>query len=290
MIALLHGVTEFSWTQWPIHPSTAIGCALVLGAYYMGIGPLRRKYQWADRVETWQPICFTTAILILFGALNGPLHELSDLFLFSAHMVQHLIMTLIMAPLMLVGVPDWLWRALIRNTVGFGAARVLTSPLVAFAIYNIVFAGWHFPMFYNWALEDHNVHIVQHIMFIIAAMFMWWPVVEPLPELSRLITPMRMVYLFAISIPMSLISALITLSEEILYTWYGDAERIFNLSVLEDQQLGGLIMWVPGALIFWVAISILFYRWAKAANREEEVARELLRRERTNSDQLTATS
>jgi cytochrome c oxidase assembly factor CtaG len=162
-------------------------------------------------------------------------------------------------------------------------ARHLTGPLLAFAIYNVVFAGWHFPMFYNWALENHTIHIVQHLMFITAAMFMWWPVADPLPELSRLVTPLRMVYLFAITIPMSVVSALITLSESVLYPWYGDAERIFSLSVIEDQQLGGLIMWVPGALIFWVAISILFYRWAKAENREEEQQRELLRAMRTAS-------
>ena len=277
MIALLHGVAEFSWTRWPLHPSTIIGCAVVLGAYFAAIGPLRRKYQWSDHVPAWQPICFTSGILVFLIGSNGPLHELSDLFLFSAHMVQHLLMTMLMAPLILVGIPDWLWRAIIRNTVGFGVARVLTSPLIAFGVYNVIFAGWHFPMFYNWALENHNVHIVQHIMFIVAAMFMWWPVMEPLPELARLVTPLRMVYLFAISIPMSVVSALITLSEDILYTWYSDADRIFSLTVLEDQQLGGLIMWVPGALIFWVAISILFYRWATAANREEEEARELLR-------------
>jgi putative membrane protein len=287
MIALLHGVTEFSWTRWPIHPSTVIGCAIVLGAYFMAIGPLRRKYEWADHVERWQPICFTSGILLLLGVLNGPLHELSDLFLFSAHMVQHLLLTLIMAPLLLVGIPDWLWRAIIRKTVGFGVARVLTSPLIAFGVYNVIFAGWHFPTFYNWALENHNVHILQHVMFIMAAMFMWWPVVEPVPELSRMITPMRMVYLFAISVPMSLVSALITLSDAVLYPWYGDATRVFNLTVIEDQQLGGLIMWVPGALIFWAVISVLFYRWAKAENREEEEARELLRR--TNGDHLTAT-
>ena len=281
MLPLLHGVADFSWTAWPIHISTLIGCAILLGAYFAGIGPLRRKYQWAGPVPAWQPICFTTAVVILFVSLNGPLHELSDLYLFSAHMVQHLLLTLIMAPLMLVAVPDWLWRVMIRRTVGFGVARVLTAPLVAFAVYNVVFAGWHFPMFYNWALEDHNVHIVQHLMFIAAAMFMWWPVVDPLPELSRLVTPLRMVYLFAISIPMSLVSALITLSEGVLYPWYSDAERIFSLSALEDQQLGGVIMWVPGALIFWVAISILFYRCATAENREEERSRELLRQART---------
>ena len=136
-------------------------------------------------------------------------------------------------------------------------------------------------MFYNWALENHNVHIVQHLMFIVAAMFMWWPVVDPLPELSRLIRPLRMVYLFALSIPMSLVSALITLTDGVLYPWYGDAERIFSLSALEDQKLGGLIMWVPGALIFWVAISILFYRWATSENQEEERSRKALQAMRT---------
>lgn len=277
ILAMLHADGDFSWTAWPIHPSTLIGSVLLLGAYFAAIGPLRRKYDWAERVEPWQPICFTTGILILFGVLNGPIHELSDFYLFSAHMVQHLLLTMVMAPLMLVGTPDWLWRAIIRNTVGFNAARLITSPLIAFGIYNVVFSGWHFPMLYNWALENHTVHIIQHLMFIAAAMFMWWPVVEPLPEISRLITPLRMVYLFAVSIPMSVVSALITLSEGVLYPWYNDAERVFSLTAIEDQQLGGLIMWVPGALIFWVAISILFYRWATSENREEEEERNRLR-------------
>jgi putative membrane protein len=277
MLAMLHASGDFSWTAWPIHLSTLVGAALLLGAYYAAIGPLRRKYQWADSVASGQPICFTIGVLILFGVLNGPIHELSDFYLFSAHMVQHLLLTLVMAPLLLVGTPAWLWRAIIRNTVGFDVARVLTSPLVAFGIYNVVFAGWHFPLLYNWALENHNVHIVQHLMFIAAALFMWWPVVEPVAELSRLVAPLRMLYLFAMSVPMSVISALITLSDGTLYPWYADAERVFNLNALQDQQLGGLIMWVPGALIFWVAISILFYRWATAENREEEEERARLR-------------
>jgi putative membrane protein len=277
MLAMLHASGDFSWTAWPIHPSTLIGSVLLLGAYYAAIGPLRRKYQWADRVELWQPICFTAGILILFGVLNGPIHELSDLYLFSAHMVQHLLLTLVMAPMLLVGTPDWLWRAIIRNTVGYDVARFITGPLVSFAIYNVVFAGWHFPMLYNWALENHTVHIIQHLMFITAAMFMWWPVIEPVEEMSRMVTPLRMVYLFAMSVPMSVVSAMITLSDTVLYTWYGDAERVFKLSVIEDQQLGGLIMWVPGALILWMAISVLFYRWATAENREEDEERNRLR-------------
>ena len=276
MLAMLHTAPEFSWSRFTINPSILIGCSLLLTAYFAGVGPLRRKYQWADRVETWQPVCFTAGVLVMFGALNGPLHDLSDYYLLSAHMVQHLLLTLVMAPLLLVGTPDWLLRALIRRTVGFGTARALTGPLLAFGIYNIVLAGWHVPMFYNWALENHNVHIVQHLMFMVAAVIVWWPVVEPLPELSRMITPVRMVFLFALSIPMSLLSALITLSDTVIYPWYDEAPRVFSVNALSDQQLGGLIMWVPGALIFWVAISIIFYRWNKREEKEEWAERALI--------------
>jgi putative membrane protein len=275
---LLHGEADFSWTRWPIHPSVVIGCALLLWLYYMGIGPWRIKYRWGNAPSPAQPISFTAGVVVIMLSLNGPLHELSDNYLFSAHMVQHLVLTLLMPPLLLAGCPDWLLRALIRRTVGLGVARAITAPLLAFGIYNLVLAGWHFPIFYNWALENHTVHIVQHLMFMVAAVLVWWPVVDPVPELVRLQTPVRMLYLFALSVPMSVISALITLSESVLYGWYDAAPRVFNLTALDDQQLGGLIMWVPGALVFWIAISIIFYKWATQENREEEQQRALLAR------------
>ena len=265
----LHGNADFSWTRWPIHPSTVIGSALLLWLYYMGIGPWRMKYRWGKPAPMAQPIMFTSGVIVILLSLNGPLHELADNYLFSAHMVQHLLLTLVMPPLLLAGCPAWLLRALIRRTTGLGVARVLTNPLIAFGIYNVVFAGWHVPMFYNWALEDHNVHILEHLMFMVSAVIMWWPVVDPVPELVRLETPVRLLYLFALSIPMSIVSALITLSESVLYTWYQAAPRVTGLDALNDQQLGGLIMWVPGALVFWVAISVIFFRWAGRENREE---------------------
>ncbi|MGQ0815590.1 MAG: cytochrome c oxidase assembly protein [Gemmatimonadota bacterium] len=280
MIAViaLHGETGFSWTRWSMHPSTVIGSALFLLLYFMAIGPWRMKYNWGRLPPIWQPISFVTGVVVLLLSLNGPLHELGDLYLFSAHMVQHLLITLVMPPLLLAGCPDWLLRVLIRRTVGFGVARALTQPLIAFAIYNAVLVGWHMPLFYNWALENHNVHILQHLMFMTSATLMWWPVADPLPELQRMHGPVRMLYLFALSIPMAVISALITLSDEVLYGWYGNAPRIFDLNALDDQQLGGVIMWVPGMLVFWVAISIIFYKWATSENREEAAERDRLAR------------
>jgi putative membrane protein len=212
---------------------------------------------------------FTLGVLVILVSLNGPMHELADNFLFSAHMVQHLMLTLVMPPLLLAGSPDWLLKALIRRTVGMRVARTLTNPLIAFGVYNIVFAGWHVPMFYDWALENHNLHIVEHLMFMVSACMVWWPVVNPVAELSRMETPVRLLYLFVLSVPMAIVSALITLSENVLYTFYEAAPRVVGLSALEDQQLGGLIMWVPGALVFWTAITIIFFRWAHSENREE---------------------
>ena len=268
-LALLHGDGDFSWTRFEVHPSVLIGCAAFLGLYLWAVGPLRRKYNWAENVDRVRVASFSAGIFVLFVALNGPIHELSDFYLFSAHMVQHLLLTLIMPPLLLIGCPPWLLRALFKPRVIGATMRFVTGPLIAFAIYNLVFSGWHFPQFYNWALENHNVHIAQHLMFIAAAVLMWWPVVEPLPEMVRMQTPVRIIYLFALGIPMSVVSALITLSAGPIYPWYVEAPRVFGLTALEDQQMGGMIMWVPGMMVFWVAITVLFFRWSKREEKEE---------------------
>lgn len=276
LLLLLHGTGDFSWTRFDVHPSVLIGCAALLAGYGWAVGPLRRSHGWAARVDPVQAALFTAGVLVMFFALNGPIHELSDYYLFSAHMIQHLLLTLIMPPLLLVGMPVWLLRWLLRPRAVRSVVRMITSPLVAFGIYNVVFAGWHLPQFYNWALEQHSVHIVQHLMFIGAALLVWWPVVEPVPELERLASPARILYLFALGIPMSVVSALITLSESVLYPWYDAAPRVFSLSALDDQQMGGLIMWVPGIMVYWVAISVLFFRWSRREERDEWRERELI--------------
>lgn len=275
-LAVLHGDGNFSWTHFDVHASVLIGVVALGALYAWGVGPLRRKHGWGERAEPAQVALFGSALAVLFLALNGPIHELSDYYLFSAHMVQHLLLTLIMPPLLLAGTPAWLLRRLLRPPIVAAVMRVLTSPLVAFGIYNIVFAGWHLPQFYNWALENHDVHIVQHVMFIGAAVLVWWPVVEPVPELARFTTPVRMLYLFALGVPMSIVSALITLSESVHYAWYEAAPRVFPLSALDDQQMGGLIMWVPGMMVYWVAISILFYRWSRREEQDEWRERALI--------------
>lgn len=276
-LALLHG-GEFSWTRFDVHISTLIGCLLFVAAYYHII--VRWRPEGEAPATGAQQISFVGGTVLLFLSLNGPLHDLSDNFLFSAHMIQHLIITLIVPPLWLMGLPSWSLRPVFRSEAALATMRALTGPVVAFALYNVVFIGWHFPQAYNWALVNHNAHIMQHMMFIAAATLMWWPVVDPVPELERLQTPVRLLYMAALGIPMSIVSAIITFAENAMYPWYEAAPRVFALSAADDQQLGGVIMWVPGMIVFWIAITIVFFRWSNIEQREERRAREMLMRAR----------
>lgn len=276
-LALLHGEeVHFSWTAWDAHWSIVLGCAALLAVYFWGIGPARVKYGLGEPASRWQVASYVGAVVILFVSLTGPIHDLSDYYLFSAHMVQHMLIMMIVPPLLLLGLPAWLIRPALRLRGVTPVARFLTKPLVAFALYNVVFVVWHFPFMYNAALENHDVHIIQHLMFIATATMMWWPVVNPLPELAIMPGPVQILYLFAIGLPASVVSAFIALSEEVVYPFYGRAPRVFTLTAVEDQQLGGMIMWVPGMVLLWAAITIIFFRWARREDREERAERERL--------------
>ena len=153
-------------------------------------------------------------------------------------------------------------RPLIRPRRLFRVAAVLTRPLPAAVIFSTPITLWHFPGFYEAALRHHPLHIVQHLVFIATAVLMWWPVLSPVPELPRASYLTQLLYLFLLGLPMSLVGALITLSEEVLYPFYTRAPRVWELTPLADQQLGGLLMWVVGTLVLWAAATVVWFRWA----------------------------
>lgn len=262
VLALLHGDGEFSWSRFELHWSTVVGTAIFAALYLLAVGPLRRRYGWGEPVEPRRIAAFLAGCAVLVLSLNGPIHDLSDNYLFSAHMVQHMLITMVSPPLWLYGLTPWMLRPLLRNRAVRDSARFLTHPATAFTIYNLVFVGWHFPAMYNAALEYHNLHIAQHLMFISAAVLMWWPLINPSPELERVSSPAKMLYLFAFGIPMSVVAAFITMAPAAIYPWYEAAPRVFDISATQDQQLGGAIMWVPGMIVYWIAVTVTFLRWA----------------------------
>ena len=253
---------EFSWTAWHAHPSVVIGLLALTGAYLLGVGPLRRRYGLAQWVGTGQVAVFLAGVLVILIALISPLHELGDEYLFSAHMVQHLLLTLVAPPLLLLGTPPWLLRPLLRGPRVTKAARFMTLPVVAFVVFNVVFAFWHVPALYDLALRERNIHILEHLMFIVAGVILWWPILSPLPELPRAPYLVQTVYLFLQPTVPAILGAVITFSDSVLYSWYASAPRLWNISAHTDQQIGGIIMWVPGALAFLLALAVVFLVWA----------------------------
>lgn len=242
------------WDHWDIHPSVAIGLACFGGLYLFWGG---------TRASRARQLSFWTAVAVLFFALDGPLHDLSDTYLFSAHMLQHLVLTLVFPPLLLYGTPAWVVRPLLKPRWVTALARAITGPLAAGIIFSVVIIFWHFPRFYELAMRHHPLHIVQHLAFIATSVIMWWPVLSPVPEVPRAPYPTQMIYLFLLGLPMALVGAMITLADAPLYRFYVEAPiRVWGLSPLADQQYGGLLMWVPGALWFWGAMTVVWFRWA----------------------------
>ncbi|HEX2219270.1 MAG TPA: cytochrome c oxidase assembly protein [Gemmatimonadales bacterium] len=248
---------------WSLHPSVLIGTGLLGALYFWGIGPLRRRYALGPPAARWQVASFCAGLLVLLVSLNGPMHDLSDYYLFSAHMVQHLLLTLLLPPLLIAGLPGWLLSPLLKYPRVRTLARALTKPVVAAMLYTATIAVWHLTPFYELMMRSHDVHIATHLMFIVAATIFWWPVMSPVPELPRLPYGTGMLYLFLVGIPMQVVAAMITLSDDVLYPWYSAAPRTWGLTPLADQQLGGLLMWVPGNLWMFLAIGVLFFKWAR---------------------------
>ncbi len=281
---LLHPAVELG-QGFTVHPSTVIGLS-ALGALYFwrarqGPSALDREPAWplpaaahGDRLTgtpsveadalgptVAQRASFLLALAILFFTLNGPVHDLSDYYLFSAHMVQHLVLTLVVPPLMLFGIAGWMLRPLLRRR-GIGTlARGLTSLASTFLVFNVVLAVWHLPPMYNAALEFHSVHIVQHLMFLVSSVLMWWPLSSRMAELPRLAFPGQMLFCFLMVIPMSVVSIYIVMADSLLYPAYAIAPRMWGISPLDDQQYGGLIMWIPGGIFFYAVMTVVFFRW-----------------------------
>src|SRR5437773_6824410 len=242
-----------AWDRWNVHLSVAAGLAL-LGGLYVYLGGLRS----APR----HVASFVGALVVLFLALNGPLHNLSDTYLFSAHMAQHLLLTLVFPPLLLYGTPAHVIRPLLRPRGVMAVGRFVTRPLAAALLFTGPIVIWHAPVLYEAALRDHNLHIAQHLVFLTTAVIMWWPVLSPVPELPRIPHLLQLLYLFLLGIPMSVTGALISLSDSVLYPFYAAAPRVWGLSPLEDQQIGGLLMWVLGGLMLWIVMTVIWFRWS----------------------------
>jgi putative membrane protein len=245
-----------------LHPSVLIGVAMLAGLY--GLAAVRTR----RRLSPGQVAAFAGALATILVALSGPVDALADDRLFTAHMLQHLLLALVLPPLLLLGTPDWMVRPFVRPRAVRRLARWATQPLVAFVLYNGFLAVLHTPPVFERMVRNDAVHIAMHVGLMITGTIMWWPLLSPLPEMPRLAYPAQTLYLFLLLIPMAAVSAPITLATEVIYPWYLEGPHPWGLTPLSDQVLGGLLMWVGAGLYFMCVFSVMFFRWAQRDDRD----------------------
>lgn len=266
---------NFWLTQWNWQPSILIGCAAIIALYIYVIGPLRVKSHLAENFETWRSVCFIVGVGAIFLALSSALDKLGDDYLFSAHMAQHLFLTVVGPPLLVVGVPAWIWKFVFRNPILFKIGKFVTYPAIAFFLYNATFWLWHAPTLYDVTLYNDYIHILEHLTFIVFAVIYWWPVLNTSEELPRLSLGGQVLYVFLSGMPTVALGAGLTFAAP-LYTPYIYAPRVWGLAPATDQQLGGLIMWIPGSILNIVIISILFIQWMQGQDKKQREKEALL--------------
>lgn len=204
---------------------------------------------------------FTVGIVVLLVSSDWPIHDLSEERWYSAHMVQHLVYTLVAAPLIVSGIPAWLWRRLLAPRAIGTLFGFLTRPVVALIVFNGLLLFTHWPEVVQSSVGSEWTHFGLHVLIFGSAVVMWWPVLSPLPERPALSPPAQMLYLFLQSLAPTIPASFLTFGHTLLYPVYATFPRLGGLSALDDQLIAGLIMKIAGGLILWGFIAVIFFNW-----------------------------
>ena len=264
------------WDSFVVLLGLAVGAALYARGLLRSRGRRARLFPW------WRPTLFSLGWLALVLSELPPIETLAD-DLFFVHMLQHMLILMVGAPLVLLGTPFVPFMRglparfrrrvaipIVRNRQLRWLLRAVTHPVVALATLVIVGWGWHTPALYDLALEVEAAHFLEHGLFFWTAVIFWWSVIDPAPLRPRINYALRLPYLIAAVVQNIALGAFITFSTDVLYPSYESAPRVLDITVLEDQEIGGLMMWVGGSMMYLVALFIVL---AVMLAREEEHTR-----------------
>jgi cytochrome c oxidase assembly factor CtaG len=261
-------------TAWEFDSAPTVGVGLAGLLYLMALRGLRSAHpERASRARAGKsrghPAAFAVGLLVLLVAIDGPPDSLSDSS-FSAHMVQHLLIQLVAAPLLLLGAPltlllqanpRWLPRRTLARALRSRPVGVVSHPVVAFTLFAAVMVGSHLTPIYNLALEREWVHQVEHVIYLCTALLFWWPAIGVDPGPHRLAHPGRVLYLLLIMPVMAFLGVAIISTGRVLYPYYAAHPPPWEATPLSDQGLAGALMWISGMLIITPALAVAVLRW-----------------------------
>ena len=275
--------------EWHPHPDVWLLIVVLGGLYALAlakVGPTQVKAGEAVASRR-RVVLFALGLLALWVHADWPVHDIGEHYLFSVHMVQHIGFTLIAAPLLLLGLPAWLLRWIAKPRGLHFVMTRMTRPLPAALVYNAVVVLSHWPLVVNNALRHHPLHFSVHVVIVVSALLMWFPVVNKVPELPHMKPAPRLIYVFLQSVIPTIPASFLTFGNGVLYEFYAKVPRPFGMTAVEDQQLAGAMMKVYAGLLLWSVIVVGFFRWYASEQREgadevltwADVERELARTE-----------
>jgi putative membrane protein len=266
---------------WQFEPLVLLPLLLIGGSYFVGRRRLQLLRRRAESDDAGKACLFGLGWAALALALLSPIHSFSEE-LFFVHMAQHVLLMSVAVPLLMLAnpMPTMLWslpdpariavgRTLAADGWPLRTLKLATRPIVAWWLFVLDLWLWHQPPAYQAALESEAVHYAQHLLFMVTAVLFWWPVIGPAPLRSRLSYPARMLYVFVAWVPNSVLGAGFTFAPAALITFYEARPRHWGIDPLIDQQLAGLIMWIPGDMIYAAAMMVLLIAALRQEDRRE---------------------
>jgi putative membrane protein len=271
-----HGLAAASASHWDVNLLIVLPLMVTAVLYAIGVARLWRRAGAGRGIPAWSALSFAIGWAVLFVALVSPVAWLSSV-LFSVHMTQHMLLMLVGAPLITFGQPllAWTWTLDDRRRVRAAHAlrrgwtlrlwRSLTAPVCVFLLHALVLWVWHVPSWYEAALRSDAIHAAQHLSLVLVASLFWWAMVQG--RYGRGGYGAGVCYVFLTAIHSSALGALLGVSNRLWYPEYGRQATAWQVDALADQQLAGLLMWVPAGVVFMVFGLALLAAWLGEAER-----------------------
>lgn len=222
-----------------------------------------------------QWVMWYAGALTMFAVSSWPIHDVGETALFSVHMVEHMVIVFISAPLLLMGMPRWMADVTIGRPSIARWIRPLARPVPAFIGLNVALIAIHWPEAVEAMLTNSLAHFAIHVGLFVTAVLAWLPVRSPTPAIPRMRPPMQMVYLFLHSLLPTVPASFLTFSSVPLYAIYGDASLAWGVSPVDDQTIAGIIMKIGGGVLLWSAIAVIWFRWVSEERRWDAVEADL---------------
>ncbi|MDQ0231303.1 cytochrome c oxidase assembly factor CtaG [Metabacillus malikii] len=267
---------------------------LILIGYFVIIGPWRHKFNNSTPVSTKQKLLFISGIISLYISKGSPVDLLGHI-MFSAHMTQMAILYLVVPPLLILGIPNWLWKAIIERPFIYPMIKFFTKPILALIVFNGLFSVYHVPLVFDFVKTNAFYHACMTSLIFIAALMMWLPLLNTIPEWRTLTGIKKIGYIFADGVLLTPACALIIFAPEPLYLTYSEPQAWINalqlcvpadmlsgltltgpdmfniLPLIDDQQLGGVLMKIIQEIVYGSILAYVFFQWANKERQKDEI-------------------